>query len=182
MPAKTPLAHSQWREEFHRFNGFDNEMRWHNWCSLPDIGMKHSFLKTFVVSLLAIVLLYYSVAWAVLRCLHDEDHAGTETAVSVAGLHQSDFFSAPPNHPKADIDCMGSSYHTETLAGSSAPSQLNILTADVTSRVNGFLTLHGVAAETATENLWRMALFDRGSTLPFPTDSQRYLSLSVLRI
>jgi len=144
--------------------------------------MNHRFLKTFVVSLLAIVLVYYSVAWVVLRCLHDEDHAGTETAVSVAGLHQSDIFSSPLNHPKADIDCMGSNYHLETLAGSSGPTQLNISTADIGSRVNGFLTLHGVAAETATENLWLMALFDRGSRLPFPTDSPRYLSLSVLRI
>lgn len=143
--------------------------------------MNHRFLKTFVASLIAIVLVYYSVAWAVLRCFHDEDHAGTETAVSVAGLYQSDFFSSPLKHPKADIDCVGSNYHTETLAGSSVPTKLNILTADVTSRVNGFLPLHGVA-EAATENPWLMALFHRGSTLPFLTDSPRHLSLSVLRI
>ena len=142
--------------------------------------MNHG-LRTFFAALISSVLVYYSVAWAVLRCVHDEDRAGTETAVSYSGLPESDFFTSPSNHPKADIDCMGSNYHTETLAGSSGPSQLNILTIDITSHVNGFLTLHGVA-EAATENLWRTAVFDRGSTFTFPTDSPRYLSLSVLRI
>ena len=87
--------------------------------------MNHRFLNSFVASLIAIVLVYYSVAWAVLRCFHDEDHAGTETAVSVEGRHQRDFSSSPLDHPEAAIDCMGSSYHTKILAGSSAPSQLN---------------------------------------------------------
>ena len=141
--------------------------------------MNHG-LRTFFAALISSVLVYYSVAWAVLRCVHDEDRAGTETVVSYSGL-QSDFFTSPLNQAKADIDCMGSNYHTETLAGSSVPNQLNILTIDITSHVNGFLTLHGVA-EAATENLWRTAVFDRGSTFTFPTDSPRYLSLSVLRI
>lgn len=143
--------------------------------------MNHRYLKTFVVSLIAIVLVYYSVAWAVLRCSHDEDHIGTETAVSVEGLQQRHFVPSHVKHPKADIDCMGSNYHTETLAGSSAPSQLRTLTANITSQVTGFLALQG-SAEVAIENLWLWALFDRGSTLPFPTHSPRYLSLSVLRI
>ncbi|HEY7560038.1 MAG TPA: hypothetical protein VIH18_35110 [Candidatus Binatia bacterium] len=153
---------------------------WHKLCSFPYVGMNHGFLKTFVVSLIAIVLVYYGVAWAVLRCFHDEDETGAEAAVSVDGLHQGNFVPSRGKHPKADIECMGSNYHTETLAGSSAPSQTNILIADVISHVNAFLTLHDVA-EAATENLWLAALFDRGSTLLFP-GSPRYLSLSVLRI
>jgi len=143
--------------------------------------MNHG-LRTFFAALISSVLVYYSVAWAVLRCVHDEDRAGTETAVSYSGLQQSDFFTSPLNQAKADIDCMGSNYHTETLAGSSVQNQLNILTIDITSHVNGFLNLYGVA-EAATENLWRTAVFDRGSTFNFPTDSPPcYLSLSVLRI
>jgi hypothetical protein len=143
--------------------------------------MNHHFLKTCVVSLISIVLVYYSVAWAVLGCFHDEDETGTETAVSVDGLHQRDFVPSRVKHPKADIDCMGSNYYTETLAGSSAPSEMDILIADVFSHVNEFLTLHGIA-EAATENLWLMALFDWGSTLPFLANFPCYLSLSVLRI
>jgi hypothetical protein len=48
-------------------------------------------------------------------------------------------------------------------------------------QVTGFLALDD-NAEVAIENLWLRALFDRASTLPFPTASPRYLSLSVLRI
>jgi hypothetical protein len=143
--------------------------------------MNRRFLKISVASVIAIVLVYYSVAWAVLRCPHAEDHTGSETAVSVADMHQRDFSLWPPNHPRADIECLGSNYHTETLAGSSAPSQMKTLTADVTSRVNEFLTLHG-SAETASDDLWLTAPFDRGSASTFPIDSPRYLSLSVLRI
>ena len=142
--------------------------------------MNRHFVKTSVVMILSSVLLYYSVAWAVLGCFHGEDRAGTETVLPYAGLHQ-DFFASPSNHPQADIDCVGLDYHTESLAASLGPSQLNISTIDVTSHVNGFLTLHGVA-ETATECLWSTAVFDRGSTFTFPTDSPRYLYLSVLRI
>jgi hypothetical protein len=58
---------------------------WHKLCSFPYVGMNHGFLKTFVVSLIAIVLVYYGVAWAVLRCFHDEDETGAEAAVSVDG-------------------------------------------------------------------------------------------------
>ena len=144
--------------------------------------MNQHFVKTSIVMILSSVLLYYSVAWAVLRCFHHDDGAGMEmeTPVFYAGLHQN-FFTSPSNHPKADIGCMDSNYHTETLAGSSAPSQLNISTIDVTSHVNGFLTLYDVP-EAATENLWRTAVFDGGFSFTFPTDSPRYLSLSVLRI
>lgn len=146
-----------------------------------NLGMNHRYVNNFVISLIAIVLVYYSVAWAVLRCFHDEDHTGTETAVSVEGPHQRHFVPSHVKHTKADIDCMGSNYHTETLAGSSTPSQLRTLTANIAPQVTGFLTLQG-SAELAIENLWLWALFDRGSTLPFPTHFPRYLSLSVLRI
>jgi hypothetical protein len=153
---------------------------WHKSCSFPYVGMNHGFLKTFVVSLIASVLVYYGVAWAVLRCLHEDD-TGAEASVSGDGLHQGNFVPSRGKHPKADIGCMDSNYHTETLAGSSAPSQINILIADVISQVNTFLTLHGIA-DAPTENLWLAALFNRGSTLTFLADSPRYLSLSVLRI
>ena len=143
--------------------------------------MNHRLVQTFSASVLSMLLLYYSVAWAVLRCVHDEDRVVTETSVSVAGLHQSDFLTSPLIHPDADIECMGLTYHTETLARPSGLRQLTFLSADITSRANGLLILHDVA-EPATKNLWRSALFDHSSTLLFPTHTPRYLSLSVLRI
>ena len=53
-------------------------------------GMNHSILKTSISSFIALVLVYYSVAWAVLRCSHEEDFANTEAAVSDASVHSTD--------------------------------------------------------------------------------------------
>ena len=142
-------------------------------------GMNRHFVKTSVVMILSSVLLYYSVAWVVLRCFHDIDETGTETAVSDS-LHQRHFASSHVQHPNADIDCMGLNYHTETLAGSSAPLQVRSLTA-MTSQVPGSFAVHNIG-ELAVENRWLRALSDRGSTLTFPTDLPRYLSVSALRI
>lgn len=144
------------------------------------LGMNRHFVKTSVVTILSSILLYYSVAWAVLRCFDHEDETGTQTAISADGLHHADFAPSHIEHPKAHIGCMSSKYHTETLAGSSSPLQLRTLTTNIT-QVTGFLALEG-NADVALENLWLRALFDRASTLPFPTASPRYLSLSVLRI
>lgn len=142
--------------------------------------MNHRLLQTLFAPLLSVLLLYYSVAWVVLRCFDHEDETGTQTVISTDGLHQADFRPSHIEHPDADIACMGSNYHTETLAGSSSPSQLRTLTSNIT-QVTRFLALEG-NADVALENLWLRALFYRASTLPFPTASPRYLSLSVLRI
>ena len=142
--------------------------------------MNRHFVKTSLVTVLSSILLYYSVTWAVLRCFDHEDETGAQTAISAAGLHHADFVPSHIEQPKAHIGCMGSNYHTETLAGSSSPSQLRTLTSNIT-QVTGFLALEG-NADVALENLWLRALFDWASTLPFATASPRYLSLSVLRI
>jgi hypothetical protein len=144
------------------------------------LGMNRRFLKTSLVTVLSSVLLYYSVAWAVLRCFDHEDETGAQTAISAGGMHHADFAPSHIEHPTAHIGCIGSNYHTETLAASSSPSQLRTLTTNI-MQVTGFLALDD-NAEVAIENLWLRALFDRASTLPFPTASPRYLSLSVLRI
>lgn len=144
------------------------------------LGMNRRFVKTSVIMIFSSLLLYYSVAWAVLRCFHDEDESGTETTVLADASQQRHFVPAHTEHSKADIGCMGANFHTETLAGSSSPPQVRTLTTNIT-QVIGFLGLEG-NAEVAIENLWLRALFNRGSSLPFPTASPRYLSLSVLRI
>ena len=143
--------------------------------------MNRYSVKTSVVLILSSVLFFYSVAWAMLTCFHHEDETGTATAVSADDLHQRHFAPSHVKHPKADIDCMGSNYHTETLAVSSAPSQVRTPTANITSQVPGFFAFQN-NAEVAIENRWLWTLFDRGSTLPFSTDLPRYLSLSILRI
>ena len=110
-------------------------------------------LQTFFAALISSVLVYYSVAWAVMRCFHGEDRAGTEIAIAYAGIHENDLFTSPSNHPKADIACMGWNYPIETLAASSVFTQLKLSRTDIASRVNGFLLSNGIA-EAAVVNRW----------------------------
>jgi hypothetical protein len=130
--------------------------------------MNRPFIKTSVVAIVSLVLLYYSVAWAVLRCFHDEHQTNSEMTLS-AERHDKDF------------NCAGRDYHTEQLAESSSLSQLQRLTVNITSHGNEFLRWQNVAGEHATV-LWLRALFDRVSPPICPFQSPRYLSLSSLRI
>ena len=143
--------------------------------------MNHDILKTCIASLIAIVLLYYGAAWAVLRCFHDEDHAISEATLSVADLHDRDFLLWSRDHANTNLDCMGPNYRTETLAGSSAPSKLKLSTTEVTSRLNDFLTLQGIG-RAATKSFWLSGVIEPGSPLGFLIDSPRYLFLSILRV
>jgi hypothetical protein len=143
--------------------------------------MNRPFIKMSVVTIISLVLLYYSVAWAVLRCFHDEHQINSEVVLSDVDRHDKDFFLSSPSHAHAYLDCMGPGYHIESLAESSSLSQLQQLTANIISRVNEFLPRKNVAGEYARD-LWLRAVFDRVSPLFFLSDSPRYLLLSILRI
>jgi|SoiMethySBSTD1v2_1073268.scaffolds.fasta_scaffold70871_2 hypothetical protein len=143
-------------------------------------GMNRSILKTSISSFIALVLVYYSVAWAVLRCSHDEDFANTATAVSDGSAHTAGSSYSFQGQDGAHLDCMGSDYHTETLGGFSAPLQQRLLSTDIASRVTDLSILHG-AGTAESGNHWRRALSD-GAARAHPIGPPRYLSLSVLRI
>jgi hypothetical protein len=143
--------------------------------------MNRPFIKTSVVAIVSLVLLYYSVAWAVLRCFHDEHQINSEVILSDVDRHDKDFFLSSPSHAHAYLDCMGPEYHIESLAESSSLSKLQRLTVNITSHGNEFLRWQNVAEEHATV-LWLRALFDRVSPPIWPFQSPRYLSLSTLRI
>ena len=143
--------------------------------------MNRHLPKLFVVSLVSFVLLYYSVAWAVLRCSHEEDRGYHQVALYNADAHATGSSVASPDHVQAHLDCVAPDYHTELLAGPSSPSQLHRLTTDITSHVSDFLTLQRVAGDGATD-LWLSAVLEKVSPRNFVIDSSRYLSLSVLRI
>lgn len=143
--------------------------------------MNHRYLKNFVVSLIAIVLVYYSVAWAVLRCFHEEDFSNSDAAVSDASDH-TDFssYSLHRHQDEAHLDCMRFDHHTETLAWSSSASQLHMEFDPINSRVTAFLPSPGVGGP-AKENCW-LALLGTSRGFPYSTDSPLYLYHSVLRI
>jgi hypothetical protein len=143
--------------------------------------MNRPFIKTSVVTIISLVLLYYSVAWAVLRCFHDEHQINSEVILSDVDRHDKDFFLSSPSHAHAYLDCMAPDYHTESLAGSSSLSQLQRLTVNITSRLDNTQPWQNIAGEHARD-IWLRALFDKISAPIFPFDLPRYLSFSSLRI
>jgi len=140
--------------------------------------MNHPITKSTISSFIALVLVYYSVAWVVLRCCHDEDFAHTDGAVADASGRTAGSSYSFERQGGAHLDCMGSDYHTETLGGFSDSLQQRHFSTDIASRVTD--SLYG--SETAESgNHWLRALFD-GSARAHPIDPPRYLALSVLRI
>ena len=143
-------------------------------------SMNRPFFKRTLLAAVSLMLLYYNVAWAVLRCPHQEDHADHELVVYETGRNGATVFLSSPSHRHVDLDCAGPKYHTEWLVGPSTNSELLRLARDVASRVNVFFGLSSLALDQVG-NFWLIALSDKPSaTLPFGLPL--YISLSVLRI
>jgi hypothetical protein len=125
--------------------------------------------KIFVVMIVAPVLLYYGVAWAVLRCSHDADDSDHEVAL----------LNGDPVH--LDLECVGPNLHTESMAEASSPPQRDRLMLDITPYVNDFLTLRTVTGDAASD-VWLRAVFEMSRSLAFLIGPPSYLFLSILRI
>ena len=143
--------------------------------------MNQNSLMTCVVSLLATVLLYYSAAWSVLGCFDRQDDAVRGPTLSDANIHTSEFLLLLRHHVEARLDCVGTNYHTETLAGSSSLPKLQLPTFGARSDANDSLVLQRLG-RAGIESLRLRAVFESGFALKFSTDSPRYLSLSALRL
>jgi hypothetical protein len=139
--------------------------------------MNRHYMKTAVVSLLSFILLYYSVAWVVLSCFHEDDNAHHPAIVSVTDALDGNSYLPSPGRDHVNVDCLDSDFHTESLAGGSASSQLTVRVGRAASQGMDDLTLALAAAQA--RRLWLKAVLDR---FPFLIDLPRYLSLSVLRI
>ena len=136
------------------------------------------FFKSFIVSLLSSVLLYYSAAWAVLKCFHEGDHSDRPAVVSVTDAHGGDTYPLFSRGAHAKLDCLGFDFHTESLGGPSASTQVYDAAVRAVSQVSSDFTLRALAAERARW-LWLKAAFP---STTFLIDLPRYLSLSHLRI
>ena len=117
----------------------------------------------------AFVLLYYSVAWAVLRCSHDGDDSEQEIALR----------NGDPVH--LDFECVGPNFHTEAMLETSWSPQLGRLMPEVTRYMNDFFTLQTRPGEAASD-VWLRAVFDASPSLAVLIGLPSYLFLSVLRI
>ena len=145
------------------------------------LAMTRHYMKTGVVSLLMFVLLYYGVAWAVLGCFHEEDQAHHTVIMPVTEAQASNTYLPFSHHAQVNLDCLGSNYHTESLAGPSSSSQLLIRIARAVSHGMDNLPLYALDT-TRAHRLWLKAVLDRFPSTNFLIDLPRYLSFSVLRI
>lgn len=125
--------------------------------------------KVFVATSASLLLLYYGVAWAVLRCCHDDTGSHQELVLNNIDKNIT-------SHAYT-IECVTPVYHAELIAESPSPSRLDRLMSDTTPHINDFLTLTTAKGYRAS-NLYLRAVFER----PFPSDSLRYRSFSILRI
>jgi hypothetical protein len=134
---------------------------------LTQTYMARRLSKYSVVTVVSFVLLYYSIAGAVLRCLHDVYNSDQETEISYQN----------PGH--VNFECVGPEYHTEPLAGS-APLESYRFIADFTSHVDDLLLRN--PSGDGESAVWRRAVFQGSSPHSSLNSIPRYLSLSVLRI
>jgi hypothetical protein len=139
--------------------------------------MNRPLFKRTVLAALSLVLLYYNVAWAVLRCPHQESHPDHEVVLYNVGFSIEQGSLPSSSHGQASLDCTGPKYHTELLAGPSTTSELR-LARDVASRVSALVALSSLARDTPQE-IRLKTLFIKSPSPIF--DLPRYLSLSVLR-
>lgn len=115
-----------------------------------------------------LVLLYYNVAWAVLRCPHQENQSQEITAYEPDSWHRH-----------ANLDCTGPKYHTEVLAGPSNSEVLR-LAGVIASQGNLFVGFADPALKQI-EDFSPLPLFDDRSSTGLPFGLPRYISLSVFR-
>jgi hypothetical protein len=143
--------------------------------------MNRQRLKTFLATFLASMLLYYSAAWAVLRCCHEDGPASVEQSMSADDLYDGlQIDISRSRHAPSQIDCLDFGYQTEVLAGPVSPPHFHRVTAAVTPHANDFFDLQSLA-DGHRKNLLRN-VFTRGSPPVEPSDPPLYLSLSSLRI
>lgn len=122
------------------------------------LGMNYRFVKSSLCSLIALVLVYYSVAWAVLRCSHEDDFANAATAVPDASAYSAGSFYSFQSQDGAHLDCMGSDYHTESLAGVSVSLEQRVSFTDIASCVTDLSNLHDTGTAESDGNLRLSAL------------------------
>lgn len=143
----------------------------------PALGMNHRVITTSIVTTLSVTLLYYAVAWAVLRCPHQDDHSVSWPSYTIASYNAE---VSLPISDEANFNCIGQGYHTEQLAGSAPGSELLRLTHDLPPGGSTWLTLLDIGRDHAGYISWE-AVFNKGSPSVFLIDLPRYLSLSVFR-
>ena len=138
--------------------------------------MKTSFLKSFGIVSLSVLLLYSGVAWALENCLEDvEDH--DRAAYSSEGS-----ITSPLNlghHPITIIHCPV--YHYEIGPIAQAASEFRLAPSEKSALLK-VSSPGGSLVASETDSLWSRALLDWYVLLSSSNGISRYLLLSVFRI
>jgi hypothetical protein len=143
--------------------------------------MSHRFFKTSVVVTVSLVLLYYSVAWVVLGCSHDEDRSNEQAVLQNKDVASNAFQYQSANPDPLILECVCPNYHTELMAGSSSPSQLQRVISDPTAHASSVSGLQTMSVN-GTMDIWRRVVFGGIPSSGFPIGLPSYRSLSILRI
>lgn len=143
--------------------------------------MKLQRLNRLVIASVSFVLLYYSVAWAVLICLHADRHFdGQAVLVATASVDEhARAFSR--SHRRALIDCTEVDYHVETLASPASTLSLGRFLAGLYSSANE-LSGSPVPGGDLGPGIGRQKASLTLSPPHLLPESPLYISLSVLRI
>ena len=163
------------------FDAFDSAIVVAQFVLHSPSGMNNRQLKVFLATLLASMLLYYSAAWALLRCCHEGQPAIVERSMSADdrhdGLHSH---LSRPIHAPAQFDCLDFEYQSEVLGGPTLLPQFHRATTAVAPYANDFFALKSLAdghRKTLLRNV-----FTRGSPPGESSNPPLYISFSSLRI
>jgi hypothetical protein len=132
-----------------------------------------------IVIVISFVLLYYSVAWVVLRCAHEEYDPSQDISIFSNEISLNTLSYTPTTPLPQNFECGSPDYRTEFMA-SSLPPQFDP-TAEMVSHVKGILTVR-TSSGSGESGLWLRAVFKNPSAVPFLTGLPRYLSLSIFRV
>lgn len=135
--------------------------------------MTARFFKTFAATLLSLTLAYYSVAWAVLQCLHEEDDS-YQGAVSDVESHTT-YHDLALDHSSPNLECPGPACIIESMDSSSQSRSIN-LTGEIRLNFADSSVMRSAAGDEKSVH-WRRSIFDRS-----PDVVPIYLALSILRI
>ncbi len=136
--------------------------------------MTARFIKTFAATLVSLTLAYYSVAWAVLQCFHEEDDS-FQSAISDVESHTT-YHDVALDHSSPNLECPDPACVIESMADSSSQSRSINITGEVHVSSADSFAMRSTAGDKKSVQ-WRRSIFDRSrDVVPI------YLALSILRI
>lgn len=125
----------------------------------------------------SLALLYSGIAWAALRCCHDDGHSHQEHALNGQDAEILSYAYSVD----ADIECIAPVYHTESIAVSSLRSQIDRLVPGDTSHGRDFWGLPATY-DGSMDYIWAGPVSKSPRYAVFLTNSPLYVSLSRLLI